>query len=103
MGVKDAGVKDDKDDENPETTHESKGKRGRPSNRTLNKKPVHDTEKDMSRSRTHWRNAHRGYLVDQLSKHGWKLPKTAEGNNAKKMKPEFAQVMIDLLGIYLIS
>ena len=28
MGVKDSEVKDDKDDENPETTHEPKGKRG---------------------------------------------------------------------------
>ena len=36
------------------------------------KKPDHDTEKDMNRSRTHWRKAYRGYLVDQLSKHGWK-------------------------------
>ena len=26
------GVKDENDDENPETTHESKGKRGRPPN-----------------------------------------------------------------------
>ena len=43
MGVKDAEVKDDKDDENPETTHESKGKRGRPPNikkdKLKNKKP----------------------------------------------------------------
>ena len=53
----------------------------------------------MSRSRTHWRNAHRGYLVDQLSKHGWKWPKTADGKNTKILKPELAQIVIDLLGI----
>ena len=40
MGVKDDEVKDENDDENPETTHEPKGKRGRPSNirRTIDKK-----------------------------------------------------------------
>ena len=53
----------------------------------------------MSRSRTHWRKAHRGYLVDQLSKHGWKWPKTPDGKNAKLLKPELAQIMIDILGI----
>ena len=68
-----------------------------PQNKT--KKPTHDTEKDMSRSRTHWRQATRGYLVDQLSKHGWKWPKTPDGKNAKLLKPELAQIMIDILGI----
>ena len=53
----------------------------------------------MNRTRTHWRKAHRGYLVDQLSKHGWRWPKTPEGTNAKLLKPELAQIMIDLLGI----
>ena len=103
MGVKDAEVKDDKDDENPETTHESKGKRGRPPNikkdKLKNKNPVHDTEKDMSRSRTHWRKAYRGYLVDQLSKHGWKWPKSPDGKNAKLLKPALYKIMIELLGI----
>ena len=112
-----------KDDENPETTHEPKGKRGRPTNirRTIEKqnknqkgngyevddqtpqnktkKPTHDTEKDMSRSRTHWRQANRGYLVDQLSKHGWKWPKTPDGKNAKLLKPALYKIMIELLGI----
>ena len=76
MGVKDAEVKGDRDDENPETTHESKGKRGRSSNikkdQLKGKNPDHDTEKDMNRTRTHWGKANKGYLVDQLSKHGWK-------------------------------
>ena len=112
-----------KDDENPETTHEPKGKKGRPTNirRTIEKqnknqkgkgyevddqtpqnktkKPTHDTEKDMSRSRTHWRQANRGYLVDQLSKHGWKWPKTPDGKNAKLLKPALYKIMIELLGI----
>ena len=63
------------------------------------KNPDHDTEKDMNRTRTHWRKAHRGYLVYQLSKHGWKWPKTPEGKNTKIWKPELAQIMIDILGI----
>ena len=49
----------------------------------LNKKTDHDTEKDMNRSRTHWGKAHRGYLVDQLSKHGWRWPITAEGEKTQ--------------------
>ena len=36
------------------------------------KKTDHDTEKDENRTRTHWRKTKRVYLVDQLSKHGWK-------------------------------
>jgi len=104
MGVKDAEVKDD---EKPETTHEPKGKRGRPTNikkdQLKKKTPDHDTEKDMNRTRTHWRKANRQYLVDQLSKHGWRWPKTPDGKNAKLLKPELAQIMIDILGIYLIN
>ena len=100
MGVKDAEVKDD---EKPETTHEPKGKRGRPTNikkdQLKKKTPDHDTEKDMNRTRTHWRQANRGYLVDQLSKHGWKWPKTPDGKNAKLLKPDLYKIMIELLGI----
>ena len=103
------------DDDNPEANHPPKGKRGRPSNNTKfvkkyqeqhddntvekNKKPDHDTEKDMNRTRTHWRQATRGYLVDQLSKHGWKWPKSPDGKNAKLLKPALYKIMIELLGI----
>ena len=103
------------DDDNPEANHPPKGKRGRPSNNTKfvkkyqeqhddntvekNKKPDHDTEKDMNRTRTHWRQANRGYLVDQLSKHGWKWPKSSDGKNAKLLKPALYKIMIELLGI----
>ena len=103
------------DDDNPEANHPPKGKRGRPSNNTKfvkkyqeqhddntvekNKKPDHDTEKDMNRTRTHWRQATRGYLVDQLSKHGWKWPKSSDGKNAKLLKPALYKIMIELLGI----
>ena len=107
------GVKDENDDENPETTHEPKGKRGRPSNtqgpppvrKTIekDKHPLHDTEMDMNRTRTHWRKAPRQHLVDQLSKHNWKLQKTSDGKNAKLLRPELAQIMIDLLNIKLIN
>ena len=103
------------DDDNPEANHPPKGKRGRPSNNTKfvkkyqeqhddntvekKKKPDHDTEKDMNRTRTHWRQATRGYLVDQLSKHGWKWPKSPDGKNAKLLKPALYKIMIELLGI----
>ena len=32
----------------------------------------------MNRTRSHWRKATKGYLVDQLSKHGWKWSKTPD-------------------------
>ena len=57
----------------------------------------------MNRTRSHWRKTHRGYLVYQLSKHGWKWPKTPKGKNTKLLKPELAQIMIYLLGIALIN
>ena len=47
--------------------------------KTKNKSPDHDTEKDMNRTRTHWRKTTRQYLVDQLSKHDWRWPKTPYG------------------------
>ena len=37
----------------------------------------------MNRTRAHWRKASRQYLVDQLSKHGWRWPKTPEGKKHK--------------------
>ena len=47
------------------------------------KNPTHDTEKDENRTRTHWRKTTRGYLVDQLAKHGWRWPRTQSGQNTK--------------------
>ena len=80
--VKDDEVKDGSDDGSPETKHEPKGKRGRPK-RTIetkkNQHPDHDTEKDENRTGTHWRKAKRIYLVDQLSKNGWRQPTTPDG------------------------
>ena len=96
-----------KDDENPETTHEPKGKSGRPSNirrsSEKNKNPTHDTEKDENRTRTHWRKTTRGYLVRQLAKHGWKLPKTSGCKNVRSLKKESAQPLVELLGIEIVS
>ena len=58
----------------------------------------------MNRTRTHWRKSSRQYLVDQLSQHGWRWPKTPEGQkNTKLLKPELAQIMIDLLKTYFIN
>ena len=48
-----------------------------------NQNPLHDTEKDENRTRTHWRRATKGYLVYKLAEHGWKYPKTQSGQNAK--------------------
>ena len=39
--------------------------------------------KRMNRTRTHWSKAPKGFLVDQLAKHGWKWPRDKEGRNAK--------------------
>ena len=60
-----------------QTKHGPKGKRVRPSiiKRTV-EQTDHDTGKDENRTRTHWRKAHRQYSVYQLSKRGWKWPKT---------------------------
>ena len=83
--------------DNPGSTHEPKGNTGRPkidqgpnSNnqgpppvqkeifkdkpkakaKAIPKRPDHDTEKDANRTKTHRRKSNKGYLVDQLSKHG---------------------------------
>ena len=53
----------------------------------------------MNRTKTYWRKTGRQYLVDPLSKHGWRWPKTPEGKNTKLLKPELAESMIDILGI----
>ena len=65
--------------------------------KTINK-PKHDTEKGTSMSKTHWRKTTRQHLADQLSKHGWKWPKTPAGNMQLK-RPELQQIMYNLLGI----
>ena len=62
-------------------------------------RPDHDTEQDENRTKTHWRKATKGYLVDQSSEHGWKLQKTQNGKMQKFHKKELAQIMIDLLGL----
>ena len=49
----------------------------------------------MNRTRTHWRKATKGYLVDQLGKHGWKGSKTTR--TKYKTTKELGQIMIDLL------
>ena len=76
-----------KDDENPAQHMNPKekveGHRILEEQLEKNKNPTHDTEKDENRTRTHWRKATRGYLVDQLAKHGWKLPKASDGKNVK--------------------
>ena len=62
-------------------------------------KPKHDTEKDTSMSKTHWRKATMGHVPEQLFKRGWKLPKTPDGKHAKLKRLELQQIMIGLLGI----
>ena len=82
--------------ETPETTTPPKATPG--AKKTINK-PKHDTEKDTSMSKVHWRKTRRQYLVDQLLNHGWKWRKTPDGKNAKLKRPKLQQIMIDLLGI----
>ena len=64
---------DDPERRTPNTynNRQSKEKQEQPIKAYAKTKPKHDTEKD-TRSKTHWRKAARQYLVDQLSKHGWK-------------------------------
>ena len=50
-------------------------------------KPDHDTEKDGNQTRTHWRKAKRVYLVDQLSKHGWRWPTKKQMDKYKAFTP----------------
>ena len=94
-----SGSQDKPTDDNPESKHEPKGKQGRPSksqgpppvntdHKTKPKpKPDHDTEKDENRTRTHWRKAKRVYLVDQLSKHGWRWPTKKQMDKYKAFTP----------------
>ena len=86
-----SGSQDQPKYDNPESQQEPKGKRGRPSNNLSVKKegnikperPKHDTEKDDNKTKTYWRTATRDYLVDQLSKHGWKWSKNTRGETYK--------------------
>lgn len=94
--------------DNPESNHEPKGKPGRPptvkkegktKQQTKKEPPKHDTELDESRSKSHWKSQTRGYLVDQLSKRGWKWPKDSAGKNVKLIKKDLTQIMTDMLGL----
>ena len=94
--------------DNPESNHEAKGKPGRPptvkkegktKQQTKKEPPKHDTELDESRSKSHWKSQTRGYLVDQLSKRGWKWPKDSAGKNVKLIKKDLTKIMTDMLGL----
>ena len=41
--------------------------------------------------------------MDHLFKYGWEWPKTPDGKNAKISQQELAQIMIDILGLWLIN
>ena len=102
-GIKDKPNQKMVNDDDPETTYEPKGPRGRPPNirRTIEKtkNPLHDTEEDENRTSTHWRKTNRIYFVDQLVKYGRRWPKPKADNMKNLHKKELGQIMIDLLRI----
>ena len=99
--------------DNPESTHEPKGKAGRPTNTQAkakakakakskgpdikvdtktkpeqpppkNNKPNHDTDRDVSINKQYWRGKGIGYLRDQLTKRGFRETRKPDGNKILK-------------------
>ena len=88
--------------DNPEYTHEPKGKAGRPKNTQANtqanakakskgpdikvdtktkpEQPNHDTDRDVSRNKQYWRLQGIGYMRDQLTKRGFRETRKPDGN-----------------------
>ena len=107
--------------DNPEETHEPREAPGRPKETQTDKyeqpiktdaktkpkakakapreNPPHDTEIDENRSRDHWGQKGRGYMVDQLSKRGRKLPKTKNGTNKRLAVTDLRKIIIEMMGL----
>ena len=105
--------------DNPEETHEPREAPGRPKTTNIEiRKPIktdaktkpkakakaprenppHDTEIDENRSRDHWGQKRRN-IVDQLSKRGWKLPKTKNGTNKRLSVTDPRKIIIEIMGL----
>ena len=90
--------------DNPEYTHEPKGKPGRPANtqakakakakskgpdikvdtKTKPEQPNHDTDRDVSRNKQYWRLQGIGYMRDQLTKRGFRETRMPDGKKYTK-------------------
>ena len=103
--------------DNPEYTHEPKGKAGRPKNTQANakakskgpdikvdtktkpeqpppknNKPNHDTDRDVSRNKQYWRLQGIGYMRDQLTKRGFRDTRMPDGK--KILKPDYLREIL---------
>jgi len=89
--------------DNPESTHEPKGKAGRPTNtqaktkaqgpppvqkdtfdKKSRKKPNHDTEVDNNTDFKYWEAKNLTVIKDQLNKRGYRKHRTPDGGRMKK-------------------
>ena len=91
--------------DNPESTHEPKGKAGRPTNTqakakvqkdifkekpksqakpTPRKNPKHDTEVDNNTDFKYWQGKNLAVIKDQLNKRGYRKHRTPDGRSMKK-------------------
>ena len=83
--------------DNPESTHEPKGKAGRPTNTQAKTKvqkyifkekpkakPKHDTEVDNNTDFKYWQGKNLAVIKDQLNKRGYRKHRTPEGGRMRK-------------------
>ena len=107
------------DNVNPESTHEPKGPKGRPSNTQPkpkaksrgpnirvdtktrqeppppNNNPAHDTEKDENKKPSYWNKKGLGYLKDQLDKRGFRT--THKPNGKPLRRPDYLEEVLRLI------
>ena len=107
------------DNVNPESTHEPKGRPGRPSNTQPkakaksrgpnikkdsetrqeqpppNNNPAHDTEKDENQKPAYWNKKVLGYLRDQLTKRGFRT--THKPNNKPLRRPDYLEEVLRMI------
>ena len=103
--------------DNPESTHEPKGRRGRPSNAQAkaksrgpnirvdaknrqeqpppNNNPAHDTEKDENQKPAYWNKKVLGYLRDQLTKRGFRT--THKPNGKPLRRPDYLEEVLRMI------
>ena len=78
--------------DNPESQHEPKGKKGRP-----RKNPAHDVPYDDNTDVDYWMNQNVGYLRIQVFKRGLDPTKAKRSNNKPWTKPQYQAWMRDWL------
>ena len=91
--------------DNPESEHEPKGNRGKKTTNTkvkqetFTKNPTrttHGTQKDETKSRSHWEKQKKAYLVDQLYHRKWEYPRTRTGKPAKLTLAQLREILFQL-------